>query len=59
LLIQYRDACDLLGIPGVTADRWLREGNPNFPKPTRIGRQRYYLRAELIAWIERRGKIDA
>lgn len=42
------------GISDMSLWRWLNDPELRFPKPLYIGRRRYWLEAEVSAWIEAR-----
>jgi predicted DNA-binding transcriptional regulator AlpA len=46
-LITWAEGCSRIGISLQTGERWLRKGDKRLPKPTRIGRQRFFLEAEF------------
>lgn len=41
-------------VSAMTLHRWLNNPELNFPKPTYIGRRRYWREADVIAWLEAR-----
>ncbi len=45
-----RDLCG--GISDMTLWRWLADPELAFPRPTRIGKRRYFREAEIFDWIE-------
>ena len=40
------------GISDMTVWRWLNDPTMNFPRPTYLGRRRYWRQAEVLAWLE-------
>ena len=46
------------GISKMTEHRWSKT-LPDFPKPAVINRKKYYLRSELLAFMERRRSVSA
>jgi predicted DNA-binding transcriptional regulator AlpA len=52
LLMQRHEVRKLLGLKQATIGRLARDGQ--FPRPRRIGRVTFWLRAEVIAWAEER-----
>lgn len=45
-----RDLCG--GVSDMTLWRWLNDPDLAFPRPTYIGRRRYFREAEISVWIE-------
>lgn len=45
-----RDLCG--GVSDMTLWRWLADPDLGFPRPTYIGKRRYFREAEIFAWIE-------
>lgn len=41
-------------VSAMTLHRWLNNPELNFPKPTYIGRRRYWRETDVIAWLEAR-----
>ena len=44
------------GISRMTLHRWLNNPDLNFLVPIRIQNRRYWLRSEIVAWLESRGE---
>jgi predicted DNA-binding transcriptional regulator AlpA len=44
-----RDLCG--GVSDMTIWRWLNDPSLNFPKPVYIGRRRYWVESEVVAWL--------
>lgn len=40
------------GISDMTLWRWMNSADLDFPRPSYIGRRRYWREAEVIAWLE-------
>ena len=51
-----RDLCG--GISDMTLWRWLNDPALEFPKPTYIGKRRYFREAEVLAWIDARAEVS-
>lgn len=47
---KTREICG--GVSDMTLWRWLNAPGTSFPKPTYIGKRRYFREAEILAWIE-------
>lgn len=47
---QVRELCG--GVSEMTLWRWLNHSDLNFPRPTYIGRRRYWCEADVIAWLD-------
>jgi len=45
-----REICG--GVSDMTLHRWLKNDNLEFPRPTYIGKRRFFREAEISAWIE-------
>jgi predicted DNA-binding transcriptional regulator AlpA len=58
-LITWAEGCNRLGISLQTGERWLRKGDKRLPKPTRIGRQRFFLEADFAKRARPRWADDA
>lgn len=46
-------------VSDMTLWRWLNAPALNFPKPTYIGKRRYWKEAEILAWIEAQSERGA
>jgi predicted DNA-binding transcriptional regulator AlpA len=47
---------------GGVSDMWIwrrLRDDPSFPKPTYVGRRRFWREADIIAWLEAQGKKTA
>ncbi len=40
------------GVSDMTLWRWLNDADLDFPRPTYIGKRRYFREAEISAWID-------
>ena len=49
--ISAPELCAKIGIGRMTLHRWLRDAAMDFPKPARLGGQRFWPVAEIEAWI--------
>jgi hypothetical protein len=47
--IPFLDGLKLLGIPRITAERWLRVGDSRLPTLVRLGGRRFFRRGDLEA----------
>lgn len=47
---EVRELCG--GISDMSLWRWLNDPALGFPKPTYIGRRRYWREADIIAWLD-------
>jgi predicted DNA-binding transcriptional regulator AlpA len=52
LLMRRREVAKFLSLKQATIWRWTRDGQ--FPRPRRIGRVTFWLRADVIAWAQER-----
>jgi predicted DNA-binding transcriptional regulator AlpA len=43
----------LLGVSRRTVSAWLRNPPDGFPRARRIKNRRYFLRSEILAWVQR------
>lgn len=46
-------------VSDMTLWRWLNTPARNFPKPTYIGKRRYWKEAEILAWIDAQAEKGA
>ena len=47
---SVREICG--GVSDMTLWRWLNDPTLNLPRPTYIGRRRYWREADVIAWLD-------
>lgn len=50
VFLPARKVWERYGVTSMTLHRWLKDPNNNFPKPTYLGRFRYWRLADLEAW---------
>lgn len=53
-IAEVRAICG--GVSVMTIHRWLKDADLGFPAPAYINRRRYWLRSEIVAWLESRGE---
>jgi len=54
--LAVRDLCG--GVSDMTLWRWLNNTALGFPRPTYIGKRRYFRMTEISAWIESQGEVS-
>jgi predicted DNA-binding transcriptional regulator AlpA len=47
---KVRELCG--GVSNMTIWRWMQREDLNFPKPTMIGKRRYWREADIIAFLD-------
>jgi predicted DNA-binding transcriptional regulator AlpA len=58
--ITSKVARELCGsVSDMTLWRWLHDTSLNFPKPTYIGKRRYWKESDVIGWLEQRATEPA
>ena len=50
VFLPARKVWERYGVTSMTLHRWLKDPNNSFPKPTYLGRLRYWRLADLEAW---------
>lgn len=53
-LIGFAEALRELGISPSMGERLLRDASSDWPRPFRVGRKRYYVRQQLMHYIEQK-----
>jgi hypothetical protein len=51
VFVPFLEGVRMLGIPRITAERWLRARNPRLPMLVRVGRHRFFKRGDIEARI--------
>ncbi|WP_323009820.1 hypothetical protein [Paracoccus sp. (in: a-proteobacteria)] len=53
--IPAATVCEICGgVSDMTLHRWLKDAALAFPRPIYIGRRRYWLEADVLAWLKAR-----
>ena len=55
--VTVRELCG--GVSEMTLWRWLNHPHLNFPRPTYIGRRRYWREVDVVAWLNAQGEKEA
>ena len=54
---NVRELCG--GVSEMMLWRWLNNPELNFPRPTYIGRRRYWREADVVRWLDRQSEVAA
>ena len=54
---NVRELCG--GVSEMTLWRWLNNPELKFPRPTYIGRRRYWREADVVRWLDRQSEAAA